>query len=1457
MESAGSIIISGIIDGSDGYSSAAVQLFRRSATALGDGDRPTGTLTYTFATGVLSGTSSYFNGWSQSIPAASEGTKLYVTMATARSQGATDTIVASEWSTPVEYVADSMKYASVIIYKRSASQPNDKPANGAIYTFATGGLTGTLNGWSTAIPATDGNPCWVRHATAVSSGTTDSIDASEWSDPAVKLVEDGSAYVVETDIGNIRYADGETSKSVTFTAACYKRDGSDAARTAYSCFFSVFLRSGSTFLYKTRTTSKRTSQAFTQTIGTTFTKNDVEYDTEAVVVFATETAVAANASTAPEQYIAKTEIRIGEDGTSPWVADLDNEMDSVSCDDIGKPVAQQSVSTSLILYHGNATRNFKVTGVLRTYGNGSNQNYDTNNTTFNGVNVRLSAGFNTSASANTLTVTYDTAAAISGRDDFAITMVAADDNTVTRVLHFVVNGVKGDVYNLTPSIGEIMFSVDASNVLQPSTGYNVSCKVRRRGIDGSMTDITEGLNNIDGKGIRLMFRWLNASGNQSDESGDSSGNKDKHWFAGYASSSPYGMITKTILPTTPLSAMEWCITTSSDADNVTDASIIDRETIPIVKAGKNGKNAVRMDIDNEYDSIQYQGDGRTKIGGSVSTTVYLYDGTSDKSADVTFSVDTSNTNIDSTNYSLVGRVLTVTDLHKDGTGGYKACDGYVTLQCTYGGATHKARFSVAALVNQDKYDLDVNPNALFLNTTDGWSGTPAEKTITIKVMRTPAGGGTPTAVNPADYGLGVSASVGTLAAYNSTSQSFALVVTEVQATNNAETVITIYKSGDTSKVYDRETIPFNKSQNGGPGPATPIYDFSFQMYSASYNVQTKVLTASFGVIVYKHEGASAPGPVTSATPKFRVDSGSWRDMTAPSGGQVVYTGSIGSPETFDTEPKSINFSVGIGGGTYTTAMPITIKGAQGELGPMCYIAGECKDNTEYTSNAQQTVAVEVQAQSGTEMEIWYLDAATNKVTISGQTVYLTPSNQVQYGYTIWKQGLNSYNLVRTKYLFADFAKLGSGVVSGDWLFSAHGKIGNVVINNSNPNYHDRPGYLFFDANAPLGLRDLGITTNNVTRTTFDGSRVGDYFALSSGCKVIRIKGKVNASGQVLQVHVCKDTPVPRQSLGYARFSSTEWESKGVVIEDIDEGADYCMVAYMEGSSQRGYIESVEVVSFMPWYAVDLLTGKTYQNDAMIRGSIFTPYLELTSSNIGNYSTTKHDSTYNFDYQELDIEKTGLNLQISAPTNPILYIALPAEERYLGAQANIMCTNYYLTMRGISRVIGASANVSYNLYNPMLYKGQKMQLKCIHDSDNDIYRWVIDAMQDYMTPIQPAIIAFGEISLAYINGDWSLTWMKSYGIYFTKSRIDTGKYRVTRPSGCTISMSDPDLLIMVYGKGYVFNSGGSRMDGNPCKATLLSVATEYFEVATSDDDTMNDGEFGFTLHYAGRINAFIV
>ena len=195
--------------GTTGINTAVVFLYKRAASA--PSISWTNSLVYNFANKALTSVPS---GWSQSIPA-NNGQPLYVTAATAASREDTDTIAYTEGAAPVELAedgADGLNSATVVLYKRAASAPS-KPTSALTYTFATGVLSGSLSGWTQAMPATDGNPCYRIQATAISTGATDSIAASEWSD-VVKVLEDGE----DGNDGN----DGNDGRGIASTLIEYR-----------------------------------------------------------------------------------------------------------------------------------------------------------------------------------------------------------------------------------------------------------------------------------------------------------------------------------------------------------------------------------------------------------------------------------------------------------------------------------------------------------------------------------------------------------------------------------------------------------------------------------------------------------------------------------------------------------------------------------------------------------------------------------------------------------------------------------------------------------------------------------------------------------------------------------------------------------------------------------------------------------------------------------------------------------------------------------------------------------------------------------------------------------------------------------------------------------------------------------------------------------------------------------
>lgn len=173
--------------GDAGAQSARVLIYRRSSTTP---VLPSSTATYTFADGSISGLN---NSWTATIPAGTA--PLWVSAATAFGTGATDTIAPTDWASPVVLVengSDGVNTATVYLFQRnSTGAPPSAPSGTLTYTFSTATLSGNLEGWSQSAPnQSEGRFLWVTTATAVGTGSTDTITSGEWAQVQL-LSQDG------------------------------------------------------------------------------------------------------------------------------------------------------------------------------------------------------------------------------------------------------------------------------------------------------------------------------------------------------------------------------------------------------------------------------------------------------------------------------------------------------------------------------------------------------------------------------------------------------------------------------------------------------------------------------------------------------------------------------------------------------------------------------------------------------------------------------------------------------------------------------------------------------------------------------------------------------------------------------------------------------------------------------------------------------------------------------------------------------------------------------------------------------------------------------------------------------------------------------------------------------------------------------------------------------------------
>ena len=236
-----------------------------------------------------------------------------------------------------------------------------------------------------------------------------------------------------------------------------------------------------------------------------------------------------------------------------------------------------------------------------------------------------------------------------------------------------------------------------------------------------------------------------------------------------------------------------------------DGSVQNNYHISAVK-GIDGKGAVYIDLDNENDSMLYDGSGNL-ISGNIVSNIKLYDNGSDKTSGRRFSVDSSS----GVTASISGSVLTITAI--------SANSGYVVVKCIYNGVPYYARFTCKKVIGTDKYELVCTPSALTFNDD---TDTGSQVTVTIQVYKT-AQNGSRTLLQSLPTGYSVirkwtdTQTTGTDMAYSGGKATF-------KPYDNLYDRYRIELLDASKNVLDYETIPVNHVKNGAQGASAFVLD---------------------------------------------------------------------------------------------------------------------------------------------------------------------------------------------------------------------------------------------------------------------------------------------------------------------------------------------------------------------------------------------------------------------------------------------------------------------------------------------------------------------------------------------------------------------------------------------------------------------------------------------------------
>ena len=145
-----------------------------------------GTFTYTFSTGALSGGS--LNGWTQTAPSLSIGEFLFSSSAVASANTSTDTVASSEFSTPQVTGSSGTNGTNgtngdvsrtLYLYDASINQPS-AIANNAGFNSSTGNASNTGT-WTTTVPSVPSNQgLWIAAANITRTNNAGSFAGGGW-----------------------------------------------------------------------------------------------------------------------------------------------------------------------------------------------------------------------------------------------------------------------------------------------------------------------------------------------------------------------------------------------------------------------------------------------------------------------------------------------------------------------------------------------------------------------------------------------------------------------------------------------------------------------------------------------------------------------------------------------------------------------------------------------------------------------------------------------------------------------------------------------------------------------------------------------------------------------------------------------------------------------------------------------------------------------------------------------------------------------------------------------------------------------------------------------------------------------------------------------------------------------------------------------------------------------------
>lgn len=510
-------------------------------------------------------------------------------------------------------------------------------------------------------------------------------------------------------------------------------------------------------------------------------------------------------------------------GESANRLDLDNEMDMIQTDSAGKVMVERTVSTIVRLFEGTRKVSMNVADVSVTVKNAS------------GTTVTLNTTKNPSTGTTTdLTLSWRFSADARMSSVYEITVKYTYKNVEYSAVFTIAASMGQPIYQLKPSLSSINFSRTDTNTLTPPSRTLVMSVMK---IDGASTrELT-----IADSGMTVRYSTSSmpttASGGRA--WGESDGTTGITWSNGNMN------ISNTVTIGDVFVAM-------FNSNN----TLLDRETIPVLKDGKNGENSIRVDLDNEHEDFLYD-DAGNRVSDTVTSQARLYDGMTQviyDGSNITWRINDGNGNTWSTSTS-TNATATINEYGLLTVSGINVTSAKIKVRAFYNGHYYYAEFT-SNKKKQDKYELIVEPNAIPYNISETWS----EQGVTVKASRLSIDGTKTENIYLNSGSIKVAAKYKSSASGtavwhvigdNTQASAKSFTITSAIVQNNDNILIELRKEktsggydvsdSSTYTVEDYETIPINRAKNG---ENALIADLSNEMDSVAMTYDGKTTAAT-------------------------------------------------------------------------------------------------------------------------------------------------------------------------------------------------------------------------------------------------------------------------------------------------------------------------------------------------------------------------------------------------------------------------------------------------------------------------------------------------------------------------------------------------------------------------------------------------------------------------------------